>query len=138
MKHLCAILMLVAGDAAAETVVSNRTIRPQQIITSQDVRMEQQIIQGAYDNMEHVLGQEAKHIIYPGRAIMIGSVGTPALVERNQIVELIFESGGLRIVAEGKALGRGAAGERIRVMNSDSRTVLFGEIHPDGSIVVSN
>lgn len=137
MKYLCALLLVIGNSLWAETVVSSRTIRPHQIITHQDVRIDQAEIAGAYENASHVIGQEALHVIYPGRAIMIGSVGTPAIIDRNQYVEIVFQNGGLRIVAEGRALGRGAAGDRIRVMNADSKTVLFGKIHSDGTVVVS-
>ncbi|MEM9126779.1 MAG: flagella basal body P-ring formation protein FlgA, partial [Pseudomonadota bacterium] len=42
----------------------------------------------------------------------------------------------LSITTEGRALGRGAAGDRIRVMNLSSRTTVTGLIRPDGQIEV--
>lgn len=95
------------------------------------------VVEGAYSDLAQVIGLEAKFAIYPGRAMMKGSVGEPALIDRNQVVELIYENAGLRIVTEGRALGRGAAGDRIRVMNIASRTTLFGTIAPDGSVLVA-
>ena len=137
MIRVVALFFLLAAPLAAETIVATRTIRPQQIITAGDIRIEPLKIEGAHSNLDMVIGLEARVAIYPGRAIMQGALGPPALVERNQYVELIFENAGLRIVAEGRALGRGAIGERIRVMNESSRTVLFGTITEDGSIRVS-
>lgn len=134
--RLLALLLLVGRAAAAETVVSTQTIRPQQIITADLVRLDPAEIAGAFSDLEEVIGLEARMAIYPGRAVMRGALGRPALIDRNQVVELIYAHGGLRIKAEGRALGRGAAGERIRVMNIDSRTVLFGTIAPDGSVLV--
>ncbi|WP_421905870.1 flagellar basal body P-ring formation chaperone FlgA [Mameliella sp.] len=131
------LLALVPGAAAADTVVATQTIRPQQIITADAVRLDPAEVQGAYATLDAVVGQEARTAIYPGRAVMRGAVGQPALVDRNQAVELVYVQGGLRIKAEGRALGRGAAGERIRVMNVDSRTVLFGTISPEGAILVN-
>ncbi|MBV6635890.1 MAG: flagellar basal body P-ring formation protein FlgA [Mameliella sp.] len=131
------LLALVPGAAAADTVVATQTIRPQQIITADAVRLDPAEVQGAYATLDAVVGQEARTAIYPGRVVMRGAVGQPALVDRNQAVELVYAQGGLRIRAEGRALGRGAAGERIRVMNVDSRTTLFGTIAPDGSILVN-
>ena len=49
---------------------------------------------------------------------------------------LVFERGTLRIVTEGRALGRGAAGDTIRVMNLESRASLRGIVRPDGSVAV--
>ncbi|WP_167645269.1 flagellar basal body P-ring formation chaperone FlgA [Mameliella alba] len=131
------LLALLPGAVAADTVVATQTIRPQQIITADAVRLDPAEVQGAYATLDAVVGQEARTAIYPGRAVMRGAVGQPALVDRNQAVELVYAQGGLRIRAEGRALGRGASGERIRVMNVDSRTTLFGTIAPDGSILVN-
>lgn len=130
-------LALLPTTALADSVVATRTIRPQEIIPADAVRLDPTQVNGAYSTLDAVIGQEARVAIYPGRVVMRGSVGEPAMVDRNQAVELIYEVGGLTIRAEGRALGRGAVGERIRVMNSDSRTVLFGTVAPNGSIMVS-
>jgi flagella basal body P-ring formation protein FlgA len=122
----------------SETVVATQTIRPQQVVTADAVRLDPADISGAYSSLADVIGQEARMAIYPGRAVMRGALGNPALVDRNQAVELVFSRGGLRIRAEGRALGRGAAGERIRVMNVDSKTILFGTIAGDGTVLVNN
>lgn len=137
MKLLLAILPFLAGQVAADTIVATRSIRPQQLITADDVRIDPAVVEGAHASLGEVIGQEARVAIYAGRAVMMGYVGQPALVERNQMVELIFVHGGLRIAAEGRALARAGSGERIRVMNTDSRTVLFGTVTPNGTIVVS-
>lgn len=137
MKLLLAILPFLAGQAVAETIVATRSIRPQQLITSEDVRVDPAVVDGAHVSLGEVIGQEARVAIYAGRAVMMGQVGKPALVERNQMVELIFIRGGLQIAAEGRALARAGSGERIRVMNTDSRTVLFGTVESNGTVVVS-
>jgi flagella basal body P-ring formation protein FlgA len=136
MLRRALLLVLLGAPAGAETVVATQTIRPQQIITADLVRLDAAEVAGAFSSLDAVLGLEARRAIYPGRAVMRGALGTPALVDRNQMVALIYAYGGLRITAEGRALGRGAAGERIRVMNVDSRTTLFGTIAPDGSVLV--
>ena len=134
--RLAALFLLLAPGAAAETVVTTQTIRPQQIITGDLVRVDPAEVAGAYTSLDEVIGLEARVAIYPGRVVMRSALGVPALIDRNQVVELIYAYGGLRIKAEGRSLGRGAAGERIRVMNVDSRTVLFGTIAPDGTVLV--
>ncbi|EPX82621.1 flagellar basal body P-ring formation chaperone FlgA [Salipiger mucosus] len=131
-------LCVLALSAAAETVVATRTIRAQEIVAPDAVRVDPARVDGAYANPDKVVGFEARTTLYPGRPLLRGSVGPPALVDRNQMVELIFSRGGLRIATEGRALGRGGAGERIRVMNQSSRTVLFGTIRPDGSVSVAS
>ena len=65
-------------------------------------------------------------------------LGAPALVERNQIVSLVYRSGGLVILADGRALARGAEGDVIRVMNLASKTTVSGRVGPDGRILVGD
>lgn len=138
MRVILAFLLTFSTTSVlAETVVATRTIRPQEILQPGDLRMDPTVVQGAYSSLGQVLGLEARVALYPGRAIMPVQLGPPALVDRNQIVELVFSQGGLRIIAEGRALGRGGVGERIRVMNSASRTVLFGTVSPSGSVLIS-
>lgn len=129
--------LCIGAQAAAETVVATQTIRPQQIITEADVRLDKAVVPGAHADTQDVIGQEAKVAIYPGRPVMVSAVGTPALIERNAIVELVYRRGGLVIVTEGRALARAAAGERIRVQNLASRTTLFGTVTPSGKIEVN-
>ena len=135
--RLALALCLLAGPLAAESVVATRTIRPAEIVTAEDVRIDAATVEGAHAALDEVIGLEARVALYPGRAVMRGSLGPPALVDRNQIVELVYDRGGLRIAAEGRALGRGGVGDRIRVMNVASRTVLFGTVAGDGTILVS-
>lgn len=138
MYRLAALILLLSLQSlAAETVVALRTIRAQEIVTSEAVTLDPGTLDGAYAQIDDVLGQEARITLYPGRPILHGHLGPPAVVERNQIVELVFERNGLRITSEGRSLARAAVGERIRVMNVSSKTSLFGVVLDNGSIRVS-
>ncbi|MBU2960702.1 flagellar basal body P-ring formation protein FlgA [Citreicella sp. C3M06] len=136
MRFLVPLLCL-ASAAGADTVVASRTIRAFELITADAVGIDPANVPGAYTDLRSVIGQEARVALYPGRAVMEGSIGVPALIDRNQIVELIFTRGGLRIATEGRALDRAAAGERVRVMNLSSRTTLFGTVTENGQVTVS-
>jgi len=74
--------------------------------------------------------------IYPGRPVLAASLRRPALVERNQIVRLVYQTGALAIATEGRALGRGGAGEMIEVMNLSSHNKVTGLIGADGAVIV--
>jgi flagella basal body P-ring formation protein FlgA len=50
------------------------------------------------------------------------------LVKRNALVALEFVRGPLTIVAEGRALSAGAAGETVRVLNTTSKATISGEV----------
>lgn len=140
MKRLfvCLCLMLGASAASAEIVVATQIIRANTIITADLIGVKRGTAAGVYDDPGLVLGREARKSLYPGRAIQLGDVGAPALVDRNQIVTLIFTGSGLMIETEGRALDRGGAGERLRVMNIGSRSTVTGTVMLDGSVHVSN
>ncbi len=131
------IMIFVAHSAWAESLTTVRAIRPHVILGAEDLAVLDQVIPGAFRNATEIVGQETKITLYPGRPIRPSDIGAPALVERNQFVELIYSRGGLVITTEGRALGRGAAGERIRVMNVSSRTTVSGHVTKDGAILVS-
>ncbi len=139
MRGVILALCLTAAPATAalaDIVVPARTIRAKEVILADDLVIKPTNIAGALSDPWTVVGQEARVALYPGRPIRPGDIGPPAIVQRNDTVLLIFALGGLEIVAEGRALGRGAAGERVRVMNTGSRMTVHGTIRPDGTIEV--
>ena len=140
MKGLSLALLLfgMAGMSAADTLTSVRAIRPMSIISAEDIGVLPNDIPGALGSDVVIAGLEARVTLYPGRPIRPGDVGPPALVERNQLVPLIYRSGGLMITAEGRALGRAAAGEWVRVMNVASRTTINGQVANNGTVYVSS
>ena len=128
---------LLAGlPAWAETLVATRTLRATTLIGPGDVVLISETHPGALSTPEEAVGQEARVALYAGRPIRPGDVGPAAVVDRNGIVPLVFRRGGLTILAEGRALGRGAPGESVRVMNLSSRSTVSGVIAPDGSVHV--
>lgn len=128
---------LCAGPALADTLIATRTLPAHTLVALSDLAVSPSDVPGALRTPEEAAGQETRVTIYAGRPIRAGDLGRPALIERNQLVSLSFRSGGLHITAEGRALGRAAAGERLQVMNLASRTMLTGVVAPDGSVDVN-
>lgn len=137
-RALTSISLLLATPSAADTLIAKRTIRSQAILGPEDVAVIPETVIGALISPDEALGQEARVVLYAGRPIMAQDVGPPAIVERNQIVPLTYAQGGLRILAEGRSLGRAGVGDTVRVMNLASKTVLSGRVTPDGSVSVSS
>ena len=138
MKYLLApFLILVAGPVIADTLVAARTIRALSILSAQDLVVSDAKIEGTLAYPEEAVGQEARVTIYAGRPIHAGDIGPPAIVDRNDIVTLVFSQDGLLITSDGRSLGRGGEGDRIRVMNLTSRTSVFGHVDSQGQVIVS-
>lgn len=134
--RLALILCLLAGPALAESVVATRTIRAQAVIGHDDLAMVDAKLPGAISDPGLAVGLEARVAIYAGRPVRAQDLASPTLVERNQLVTLVFQSRGLAIMTEGRALSRAAAGEAVRVMNLASRTTVSGRVGEDGTIYV--
>ena len=127
---------LAASQVCAEVVVPVRPIRAREILVPQDFTVKPATVPGALSSLDGISGQEARVALYPGRPLRPGDIGPPAVIDRNDLITLVFNRGGLRIVADGRALGRGAVGDVIRVMNLSSRTTLTGRIDEDGKVSV--
>lgn len=127
-----------ANDLHAQSLTAARVIRAHAIIQPDDLAISSSTIPGALSGDADISGLEARVTLYPGRPIMPNQVGPAALVERNQTVKLIYRSGGLSIAAEARSLARGGEGDTVRVMNLDSRSVVVGQVLPDGSVKVAS
>jgi flagella basal body P-ring formation protein FlgA len=136
MRGLAILACLNAFPAAAETVVALRNLRVHTLISAADIAVEAGTITGAATSAEDVIGLETRVAIYKGRPILPQELGSPTIVERNQIVPLTVSLGALAISAEGRALDRGGVGDFVRVMNTTSRTTVSGVIRVDGSVSV--
>ncbi len=134
---LIAVALLLAAPVQADVVVAARTLRAGTQIDAADlVLLTDSAPPGAAIHPDEVLGLEARVTLYAGRPIPVASLGPPAQVERNQLVTLLFRQGGLEIRAEGRAMGRGAEGDEIRIMNLASRSTVSGTVVGPGLVSV--
>ncbi|MDZ4088333.1 MAG: flagellar basal body P-ring formation chaperone FlgA [Tabrizicola sp.] len=130
------LLIALAAPVSAESLVATRTIRAKTLIAPEDLTLVNAELPGALTDPALAVGLEARVSIYAGKPVRLGDLGPPTLVERNQLVTLVYVSGGLAISTEGRALARGADGDQIRVMNLGSRNTVTGRIGPDGAVYV--
>jgi len=129
-------LLLSAAPLLADIVVATRTIRPETVLTTAALGVIPGEHPETFRSVLDVAGQEARVALYPGRPIRLTDIGPPALVQRNQIVHVRYQRGGLVISTEGRSLERGGIGDRVRIMNLSSKATLFGYVEADGSIRV--
>lgn len=126
-----------SGIATAGTVEATRTLQRGTIIHHSDVMVShKQPRRGHVETVQDVVGKEVRSTLREGRPIRFSDLRAPILVERNQLVDIFYRSGPLVIRGEGRALRKGGSGERIRVMNLDSRIVVTGRVNESGQIEV--
>lgn len=128
---------LLAWPAWADSVVATRPIAAKSVIAPEDITLVSMDIPGAVPQLGDVLGQTATTDIAAGRAILADHLTATPRVDRNMVVPLILQSGGMEIRTEGRTLSAGGAGEVIEIMNLSSRARITGRLRADGSILVA-
>lgn len=138
MIRVVAAIVCLTTTASAETLVAARTLPAQTIIGPSDLLLRDINIAGSESDPLLFIGMETRVALYAGRPVRAADVGPPSIVDRNQIIGLIYEQNGLRISTEGRALARAGPGDVIRVMNLTSRNTVRARINDHGIAVVSN
>ena len=134
MKRLLALfLLIVAQPAMANSIIATRNLPPQSLIAATDIGFSDNTFSGAATDPSMVVGMETRTAIYAGRPISLTDIGFPAIVDRNAVITLIYQQGGVTISTDGRALDRAAPGDLIRVMNLNSRTTVTARIGIDGA-----
>ncbi|MBL4628196.1 MAG: flagellar basal body P-ring formation protein FlgA [Roseicyclus sp.] len=136
MRWLLVLLALASPAVAQETVIAAGTIRGATTITAADVAMIEGATPGALSDISDAIGMEARINLYPGRPIRPGDLRPPAIVERNEIVSIRYNYGGLLVMTEGRALDRAAEGETLRVINLASRQTVSATATAPGLVSV--
>ena len=136
MRGLILLIALTPQMTIADSLIAARTLQAHSVLQEDDMVLVAAELPGALTSPGLAVGQETRVAIYAGRPILASAVGPAALVERNQTVMLIYQSSGVSISTEGRALDRGAEGDRIKVMNNVSKVTVTGVIGPGGTVHV--
>lgn len=84
-----------------------------------------------------IVGKVARRTLLPGAPVPASAVAERKLVTLGAKVRILFEDGGLSIVAFGTALQAGSAGGLVQVRNLDTGVTISGTVLKDGSVRVS-
>ena len=124
-----------------EVVVSSRPLGFNETVRSQDVRIERRDISSLnarpFYRVEEVVGQQASRAISVNEMLTQKTVQRPILIRRGNSVNMIYETGSLRIEMPAVAEESGKVGELIQVKNPTSGKVLRGTV-VDGRLVRVN
>ena len=138
MIRILSLMSVLGSSLSAETVVAARTIPALSLISAEDLLVQDGDTLGGETDPLLFIGMETLVAVYAGRPLRVRDVGFPAIIERNQIIPLIYQSDGLTISTEGRSLARAGPGEIVRVMNLTSRSTVSAKIGSDGVAYVSH
>lgn len=124
-----------AGKVKVFTLVpaAAKDLKAGQIITVDDI-LTKRIVQNPNARSantikaEDLIGKEVKKSLQSGQIIQANDVREQVMVAKGKIVTLNFTKGGIMLSARGKALENGGLGDTVRVMNSQSKTVVQGTV----------
>ena len=109
-----------------------------QTLSAADLRLEPTNIArlggGYLTRIDDAAGRVLKRTVRPGTVLTAGLLSRPTLVKRGQRVELLAGGTALAVRTEGEALSDAAEGERVRVRNVRSRTIVEGVVMADGTV----
>lgn len=109
-----------------------RPVAPDEVITAADltwVRVPHgQVPPAGFTDPAEIVGTQARRRLAAHRVLTERDLGPPLLVRRGHPVELIYARPGLYVTALGVAQEDGALGDRVRVINTESRRQLQGVV----------
>lgn len=118
-------------ERAADVVVARRPLRRQEVLTADDLEVQARVI-GLRDvtpaPTEALIGRRMVRAVPRGAVLGLEHVEETPVIRRGEIVLLVAETGGVRIVARGRAKEDGYAGRQIPVLNADSGKIVYGEV----------
>jgi len=132
----------VAADVAilAEVVVARRALARLEVITEQDIELRSVNLldqpPGVISDSAEVVGQRAKKTILADTPLRSDMVELVPLVKKGDVVQMVTQKAGLRVTALGEVRQSGAMGERIQVMNVDSRKILFAKVVDSRTVAI--
>jgi flagella basal body P-ring formation protein FlgA len=83
-----------------------------------------------------VVGQAPRSLIRAQTTLRSGLVQAPKVVKRGDRVNIVYQSGSLRITARGEAMRDGARGDWITVVNTSSKKVVKARVDAAGSVSI--
>ena len=119
-------LTLAVTKAAAEDIIAARNMRAGEAIAASDLVTPQTPY--GLRRAASMIGKETERNLYRGKPILEKDIRRPRLIHRNAIITMTYKKGPMLIEVEAQALDEGGKGERIRVLNLQSKRTVTAEI----------
>lgn len=119
-------------EVLAEVVVTKRPLGRHKPLTEDDFELQRMDLSNVPANVitepEAILGKRTRRAIGAKTILRADLIEFPPLVKRGDLVMIIAESDGFKITALGQVKKRGRLGERIPVINFDSKKILYARV----------
>src|SRR5262249_21582593 len=122
--------------------VAARELLPSSDISSGDIRWERRplrsTLQTPIRDTSFFEYRKPRARIAAGEALTESMFAPVPMIRKGDAVTLLFEKDRIRITAAGQSLAAGSKGDRIRVMNTESRVELLAEVIDANTVRIVN
>ena len=119
-------------EVLAEVVITKRPLGRHKPLNEDDIELQRVDLSNVPANVitdpETILGKRTRRAIGAKTILRADLIELPPLVKRGDLVMIIAESDGFKITALGQVKKRGRLGERIPVINFDSKKILYARV----------
>jgi len=130
----------VTIEVLAEVVVTKKPLGRHKPITEDDITVLKmdlaKVPSDVITDPEVVLGKRTKRAIGSSTVLRANQVEFPPLVKRGDVVVIIAETQSFKITALGQVKKKGAIGDRIPVINFESKKVLYARVVDSNTVKV--
>jgi flagella basal body P-ring formation protein FlgA len=124
-----------------EIAVSTRALARGEILTAADVKVERRpkadLPNDAVASADLAVGRATRGPLPAGQPLRSTELVRAELVQRNEMVTLVFEAPGILLTLRGKALESGGEGDLISVQNLQSKRTVQGTVTRQGIVTVA-
>ncbi len=124
-----------------EVPVAVHRLMPGDIVGGTDIQMARlraNAIRGEVVQVAaQAVGMAMRHPVGPGAPLPLADLVRPFMVQKGEPVQMLLDTPGISVAAQGVAMDSGATGERVRVLNVQSRAIVDAEVAGTGRVRVS-
>ncbi len=124
-----------------EVIKTTRPVRKGDILSNEDIHLEtiktERPWKNAIRKLNHVLGYEASRSLSIGKILIPNFIKKPALGNRGDKILILAEKGGMKITAPGILKEDGYEDAMVRVLNMESKKIIYGRLIDSNTVKVS-
>ena len=128
-------------EELVEVAVLRRTLRSGEVISAQDIEIQDYHIErtrsDTITDLASLIGKTPLRGITSGRPIRMSEIAQPAVLKKNALVQMRYNSPGMEITTTGQAMTDGSRGELIEVKNLTSKAVVHAVVENERGVLIS-
>lgn len=133
--------LLAATNAFAATI---RIVVPAHDIARGDVIGEADLVYTTVDgnalmsgiatSMDEIKGMQARRVLNAGQPLRNADVRRPIVVNKGQVVTMVFTAPGVEVTATGRAMTEGGIGDTVTIQNPASYRMISATVTAPGTV----